>query len=245
MVASLNQGPVAPEDNAVAPVTPPQRLVKDDEIHQFGADLHDFIKRTALETVQPGVQGLARLEQRISVTEQSVKDTAEVAAGNAVEKVLTQLDKKVPNWEVQNKDPRFIAWLDEVDPYAGSPRGELLSQAYAAHDGPRVVALFLGYQNENVALTPPTSEPPAPAVEVPAEPEAPGLEALVAPGTPKTRAQGDAPNEAGKRVWSQPDVTELYAKINEYTKKGKKVPKDLRAMEADLIRAQSTGRIQT
>lgn len=165
MASSLNQGSAVPQGKAGAPEPPLQRLVKDDEIHQFGADLHDFIQRTAREEVQVGARGLAKLEQRVIATEVTAKEAVSIAAGNAEEKVIALLDIKAKGWETQNRDPEFLTWLDQVDPYTGKPRGELLSQAYAAHDGPRVVAIFMGFRNENVALTPTTPQTPAPVAE--------------------------------------------------------------------------------
>lgn len=66
----------------------------------------------------------------------------------------------------------------------------------------------------------------------------------MAPGTPKAGPQAGAPNEGGKRVWTHPQIVALYAKINEYTKKGKAAPKELQAEERDLMIAQREGRIQ-
>jgi hypothetical protein len=243
ILASLNQRTADPEGEVGAPATPPQRLVQDDEITAFGADLHDFIKRTAVEAVAPKLQdGISSLDQRLSRAE-SVAQTAQAQATRVEEiGVFDLLATDIPDWEVQNKDPLFLSWLEEVDPYTGAQRGQLLTQAFERHDGPRVVALFQGFKNENAAVTP---QPTIPApVEVTPLPEPQSLEGLVAPGTPKSGIDGGAPNDAEKRVWTQPMISQLYAQINEYTKKGKSAPDELKSLEADLIRGQSEGRVQ-
>jgi hypothetical protein len=243
ILASLNQRNADPEGKVGAPATPPQRLVQDEEITAFGADLHDFIKRTAVEAVAPKFEeGISSLDQRLSRAE-SVAQNAQAQAARVEEVGLFDLlVTEIPDWEVQNKDPLFLSWLEEVDPYTGAQRGSLLTQAFERHDGPRVVALFQGFKNENAAVTPqPTI--PAPAEVIPT-PEPQSLEGLVAPGTPKSGIDSGAPNDAEKRVWTQPMIAQLYAQINEYTKKGKSAPDELKRLEADLIRGQGEGRVQ-
>jgi hypothetical protein len=245
MLASMSQGKSAvPNEEVVSPASPAPRLVQDDEIREFGPDLYDFIKRTAQEAVD--IKAATQpLEQRLGKAEQQALSAVQSVARDQGEKVLNLLSREVPKWETQNTDEAFLTWLLEVDPYTGSERGKLLSQAFASHDGPRVVAFFKGFLNENAVVTTPTPAPAPPdetPIATPAEGQ--GLEGLVAPGTPKSGVDSGAPNEAGKRVWTQPLVTDLYAKINEFTKRGKQAPKELRALEADLIRAQTEGRIQ-
>jgi hypothetical protein len=241
MLASLSTGQPAP--NAQPPAQPAARRVKDEEIRQFGPDLYDFIKRTSLEAVEPELTRVAQpIQQRLAKTEQAATSAAATVAADAVQKMYTHLNEHVPDWTQLNELPEFLAWLGEKDPYAGVPRGQLLSQAYQANDGPRVSAFFLGFKNENAAITPqPGTAPPA-AAPAPA-PEAQLLQ-LVAPGTPKAGPASGAPNDAGKRIWTRNDVQALYAKINEFTKKNKPVPVELRQLETDLVRAQAENRIR-
>lgn len=244
LLASLNPGQSA--QTPPAPATPPARLVKDEEIKEFGPDLVDLMRRVSQEAVAGKDTEIAELKQQMAGLGKTVEATANATAVTAEERVIGLLDERVPEWRVQNEDVGFLTWLNEVDPFAGEQRGELLSQAYIVHDAPRVVAIFQGYLNENAAVTPPTPAA-APAGDTPpATPEGQQLESLVAPGTPKAGAHGGAPaDHAGKQIWNQSQVTELYAKINEFTKKGRPAPKALQDLEADLILAQAEGRIQT
>jgi len=112
LLASLNQGNAAPQPNAGASApTPPQRLVKDDEIREFGPDLYDFIQRAAKEAVD--VQGLTQpLEQRLSLAEEAVQTTVNSQVREAEIKVHEALDSQAPKWRQQNEDPLFLAWLE-------------------------------------------------------------------------------------------------------------------------------------
>lgn len=244
MLASLGNG--QPAQNVAPPAQPAQRRVKDEEIKAFGPDLFDFIKRASLEAVEPELARVARpIEQRLSKTEQAATTAANTVNASAVERLYALLVEQVPDWEQLNEDRSpdgFLAWLGQRDPYAGVPREQLLAQAYEAHDGPRVVAFFKGFKNENALVT---GQPvTAPAETAPAAQQESQMLQLVAPGTPKAGPSSGAPNDAGKRVWTRPDVQALYAKINEFTKKGKQPPAELRTLEADLIRAQSEGRVR-
>lgn len=241
LLASLN--PAQSAQKPSAPATPPARLVKDEEVQAFGPDLIDVMRRVTKEETASKDQEIADLKQQLDGLGQTVKVSAQVAERTEEEKVIALLNERVPKWEQQNTDAGFHTWLDECDPFGptGVRRGELLGQAFSSHDGPRVVAFFQGYLNENAAVTPPASDS-APATP----PEGQSLEGLVAPGNPKQGANQGAPSDhAGKRVWNQADAQQLYKEINEYTKKGKAAPKELKVLELDLIAAQKEGRIST
>lgn len=240
MLASLGSG--APASNAAPPAQPAQRRVKDEEIKQFGPDLYDFIRRTSLEAVEPELSRVAQpIQQRLDKTERMAQGAVATVAEDAVQKLYALLHEQVPDWVELNEHPEFLAWLAERDPYAGQPREKLLAQAYEAHDGPRVVAFFKGFKSENAAVTP-QPQPSAPPA-APAAPESQMLQ-LVAPGTPRAPSASGAPGDAGKRVWTRADVQALYAKINEFTRRNKPVPTELKQLEVDLVRAQSEGRLR-
>ena len=56
--------------------------------------------------------------------------------------------------------PAFLTWLDEEDPYAGATRRNLLLNAFDQRDGPRVVAFFSGFLNEQRTIDPQPSLAP-------------------------------------------------------------------------------------
>src|SRR5262245_2589577 len=167
LLASLSgQQASAPAGNAPPAGTPaaPKKLVQDEEIREFGADLIDVVRRAAREEIAQQVPAV--VEQRVAPVAQRVDQVAQ-AAGSVVksvqqndqQSVLDLLADKVPNWTTVNEDPEFLAWLDQRDSYSGARRGDMLSQAYKAHDGPRVVAFFNGFLKEHATVT--TPPPPA------------------------------------------------------------------------------------
>jgi hypothetical protein len=220
--------------------TPPaaSKLIKDEEVREFGADLIDVMRRVARE--EHGTL-IPEIDRRFAPVVQRVQQAAQVAEHVGVRQdqsdqqtVITMLSSAVPNWMELNQDLGFLEWLDQTDPYAGYPRGQLLKQAYRMHDGPRVVAFFTGYLNEHAAVTPKTPTPPAAAA--PAAPQR-KLEQLVAPGTPKTGA-ASTQDGSGKRVWTRAAISAFY------NGGFKGTPEQRKAMEKDIFAAQVEGRVR-
>jgi hypothetical protein len=231
LIASMNA--VAPPAEPEAPTLPG---ITDEEREQFGPDLIDVIERVSAAKILPQVDSrLAPVDSRVRTVEQSAGQAANIAARSERDRVLTTLAGAVPEWETQNEQPEFLAWLNENDAYAGVPRGRLLTEAFQANDANRVIAFFKGFQTENAVVTPSVSTPPV------VEPQV-NLADVVAPGTPKTGTTS-APNESGKRQWSRKEISSFYAAKNEFVKIGKSIPADYVAAEKDLIKAQAEGRI--
>lgn len=227
-----------------AATTPPSPAtlptVSADETAQFGPDLEDYIERVAARKIMPEVDSrLAPVSNRLEGVEQSASQQASNVARSERDKVLLALETAVPEWETQNEDEGFLQWLNENDPYAGVARGQLLTQAFRSNDSTRVIAFFKGFQTENAVVTPELPvTPPATTTEPQRK-----LDDLVAPGTPKTGTTS-APNESGKRVWTQQDISSFYAEKNRIIQSGKKVPEKFDTIERDIFAAQSEGRIR-
>lgn len=230
---------------APSPAAPPaaERLVKDEEIKEFGADLIDVVKRAAREAVLPELD--QRIEQRVRPVAQKVEQTEQVAsaavkrvAKNDEQAVYALLTERVPNWQELNTSDAFNDWLDMVDPYANRKRGELLLEAFNEHNGPRVVAFFQGYLKEHAAVTPPA---PVPSPAAPAGAPQMRLDELVVPGAPKAGAAG-AQDGAGKRIWSTAEIKQFYRDVQ--AGKYRSNLEKQKQLEADLFAAQKEGRIR-
>lgn len=245
LLASLSaQRGSAPADEPPTARTPaqPMKLVKDEEVREFGADLIDVMRRVVREEAAQLVpteveRRVAPVAQRVDQVAQVTTNVAQRVAQSDQQTVLTMLDQQVPKWRELNEDQGFLDWLDQIDPFSGYKRGALLQQAYKAHDGPRVVAFFNGYLKEHAAVTlPASSAAPAPA-GVPQK----TLDKFVAPGTPKTGAAG-APDGSGKRVWSRAEIGKFYADVQ--AGRFKTRPEEQKKLEADIFAAQREGRIR-
>lgn len=239
--------PVSAAPSAPAPAA--GRLVKDEEVKSFGADLIDVMRRVAREEVNPHLSQLAPVAQRVTQIEKQVKDVDSKVVLNDQEKFQTYLNTHVSNLNEMNTDEGFLTWLDQVDPYTGMKRQDLLDQAANALDGPRVVAFFTGYQNEHAVVAPPANSAPPPASAAPAAAPAPAaatpnpLDRFVAPGAARAGAAG-TPNDAQKRVFTRAEIQDFEMRRNSFVRRNKKVPDNLVQLEREIFAAASEGRIQ-
>ncbi len=225
--------------------TAPVKLVKDEEIREFGPDLIDVMRRVIREehhALMPEIdKRVAPVSQRVDQVASVASSVARRAQQNDQQTVHDLLSSQVPDWLKVNENPEFLTWLDQKDPYAGEVRGKLLDQAYKSHDGPRVVAFFKGFLNEHAVITTPPAPAASPAPAAPA-PQV-RLESLVTPGQPKA-GPASAPDGSGKRVWTRAEISTFYAhrsagRLNSTDGKAR-----ADAVDADIFAAQREGRVR-
>jgi|SRR5262245_6237337 len=244
LLASLSaQRETAPAQPSQATPPAPTKLVKDEEVREFGPDLIDVMRRVVREehaTLLPEIdRRVAPVAQQVGQVAQAAQQIGARVAQSDQQSVLALLASAVPNWQELNEDAGFLEWLDQVDPFSGHQRGAMLKQAYKAHDGSRVVAFFTGYLKEHAAVTPPAA--PAPAAAAPPAAPQRKLEQFVAPGTPKTGA-ASTQDGSGKRVWSRAEIGQFYADCQAGRFKG--TAEQRKQIEADIFAAQREGRIR-
>lgn len=231
MLATMQNAPRQPDP---APQTQSFLTKKDEE--EMGPEMIDFVKRAAKEVA--GAQ-IAQLEGTIRQLQSQLQGTTKFVETDARERMHQHLDGNLPNWNDINHDPEFHAWLALRDPFSGDTRKKLLTQAYAANDGPRVLAIFRGFVSETAAMRPasPSVDPaPAPAAQ---QPTRPTLEDLAAPGRARTAAAPSAPAE--KQIIRTSDINAFYAAVRRGDYRGRD---ELKAQhEAELQAAMRENRV--
>lgn len=238
LLANLQAAPRAPEP---APTTIATVVIPDADKAEFGEDLIAATQRWALARVQPELDALRREMAQLRGGQQEIKTETSQQKLEAGLSANPELGAGV--WQQVNDDPKFMAWLNQADPFAGQPRLQLFSDAAGRCDVDRVARFFTAYLREHTAPT--QSSAPAPA-QTPTAPQPvasrPTLEALAAPG----RAPGAAPNSGApgeKRVWTQPEIARFY----DDKTKGRFAGRDdeFRRLELDIFAAMSEGRVRS
>lgn len=231
------EGTLASIQAQPAPTPPPEPvapLLTPKEEEDYGRDFLDVVGRKAREQLTPEI---ASVRQQLEELKNRVGNVGEFVAQDARSRMQTVLDQRVPNWREINNNERFLNWLALPDTYSGAIKHNLLKQAYAANDTPRVLAFFEGFLSEEAALSPPAPTPgPTPP---PAAPKVP-LEQLAAPGRAKTAAAPPvAPAE--KPYITRAQITQLYKD----RVAGKYAGRDdeFRGLERMIHEAQREGRI--
>jgi hypothetical protein len=234
LIATMQQVPRAEPPPAPAP--PPARTVVREispaDVEAWGPDLVEAAQRWAEVRLAPRLE---ELERRVMVAESG---TQNVMARSAAQMVEMALDQAVPHWREINDSTEFHTWLNQVDPFSGRRRQELLTEAHRSGESARTAAIFRGFLNEQTAVSQPagilpnhTGAPPADRLP---------LEVLAVPGRGPTAplAQG-APEQ---RQWTGAQITQFYRQKQRGMWAGRE--DEEARLEADIIAAGREGRVR-
>lgn len=209
-----------------------ERLITPEEENDYGPEFLKVVGKKAKEELLPVIN---KYEAKIAELEARLQGVNGYVANDARQRMLDNLDEKVPNWREINKDENFLNWLQLPDLYSGAIRHELLKAAFERNDTPRVQAFFSGFLAEEAALAPAggetgRSEPPAKM----------SLENLAAPGRAKSAAATSAPAE--KPIFTRAQIAKFYADATAGKFKGREAERD--RLEAQIFSAEREGRIR-
>jgi hypothetical protein len=228
----LNQG-TTPERIDEEPAR--SKLITDEEERDYGAEFLNVVGKKAKEELSPEV---SLLKRKIEELEGKLAGVGGHMAQNAREKMLSEMDARLPTWRDINFNEDFKAWLALPDTYSGVIRHDMLKAAYAENDTRRVLAFFNGFLAEEAAVAPDqgSSEKDLAAQVVPKIP----LEELAAPGRAKTAAASTGPAE--KPSFTRAQIAAFYADCATGKYRGKDAERE--RMEKAIFDAQQDGRIR-
>lgn len=234
--ASLRAMLAALQASTPAPASEPikvERLVTDEEVNEYGKDLLDVVGRRAREEVAPM---LAERDQTIASLQAQLAGVNTSVQMSAKDKLLGELDTRLPAWRDMNHDEKFLSWLGLPDAYSGVIRHEMLKQAYAQGNANRVLAFFNGFLAEEAAVDPMGVQPGVRTETV----QKVSLSTLAAPGKAKATATTPvAPVE--KRQISRAEITKFYADSAAGLYRTREPERA--KIEAEIFSAQREGRI--
>lgn len=227
LIASLEQVNT-PVDQPVS-----KKLLKDEEVDEYGSELIDVIKRAAREEFSPLIEKLETENQQLRTMLGGMSSSV---TENARDSLYRMLNTEIPNWQEINQDTGFLQWLEGIDAYSGKPRSGLLTQAFENNDAARVIAFFTGYLNENALVEDTSTTEPAPT----SEPPKVDLMSMAAPGKPRSGAAPSAQED--KRVYTQSDIARFYRDVQQGVYKNRRDEQE--AIERDILAAGPEGRIR-
>jgi hypothetical protein len=208
-------------------------LITDEDRANYGDELIDLARRSALSAVTPELEQLRAENQRLTARVQTTSKR----------ELFATLDGAVPNWRAINVSPEFKLWLRLPNIYTNQLRGKMLKDAVDGADAPKVTALFRDFLTEAAATgrqvpsaqieqPPPTAAPRTPALD---------LDTLAAPGRARP-ASGDSQVPSEKPIYSRADISRFYDEKRRGLWAGREA--DAVAFENDLTAAQREGRIR-
>jgi len=229
LLSQVRQQPLPQQQSS--PRTAPREVPKED-VDAYGEDLVVAARRWARAEIEPEI---AQLRGEITNLSSRSQQTATTLAQRTVEQVL---DAEVPNWNIVNNEPAFVAWLAQPDPFSGRVRHDMLTEAYSGGDGRRTAAFFRAYQNEQTVVNQPPRNPLHTESSDPTDRIS--LVDLAAPGRGNMPSGSNGAPE--KRIWSTDQIAAFYRD----KQRGKFAGREVEAarLEADFFAAQTEGRIR-
>jgi hypothetical protein len=181
--------------------------------------------------VEPLKTELTKRDERITQLEQNVtKAGGEVATLTFEQRLATQ----VPDFAAINVDPKWIAFLDEIDPYTNEPRRAFAEFVYNAGDVAKLKGIVDFYKK---TVTP----APAPILDddVRSQRQA-ELERQVAPSRTVTPSNPSQPQNT--RVYTEAEMNAQFGRVRQLNISGKY--EEASKLEAELSEAYMQGRVR-
>lgn len=227
------------------PFTPP-KFVTEKETQEYGQELLDVMGRRTMEIVAPEFMKLGQVVNTLMAENQQLRQQVggmrNVVTQDATGRFYDTLDRELPDWDNTNNDPEFLQWLDQVDPYSGRVRKELLTEAHTRKEATRVLNFIRGFRAERAAVNPvgdtqprlgsnggSHAPPPSPSIE---------LRNLAAPGRAKS---GQPPTPPDQTFITQAEITQFYADVTKGKYEGRDAEKT--ALEQQIFNAAKEGRV--
>jgi hypothetical protein len=200
------------------------KLVTDAEVREFGADLIEVQRKVAQEVAQEFKDDIESLKSENQKLREQLDSTGAQVSESSFDQRLHRL---VPNFDDVNRDPRWISWLNEVDPILRGPRMAVAQQAYNTGDA-EAVAHYVSLFMASVAKT----ETPAPKDKRQQE-----QELQVQPT--KNNSQGNT--QAAAKVYTNAQIEGMFKRVTELHTRGDSAAAT--KLEAEIDAAFRDGRV--
>lgn len=192
-----------------------QKKQADEQSQRINFDeLRDTESDEVVTTFQKQQEVIDRQNQIINDLRSRVDALGDNTAQSSERLFYSTLAQIVPDWEETNKDPRFLAWLSEMDPYTGATRQSLLQDAAKTMDAQRAAYFFTSWKGTVKKKKPPVS--------------------------PNSSKSSIPPSD--KPIYSAAEINQFAVDITRG--KYRNNPKERERLEDEYTRAQMEGRIK-
>jgi hypothetical protein len=193
----------AAETKPVEPVKPAaaEKLVTDADVEAFGSDLIEVQRKVAREVAAEFRGELDAMRAENDKLREQLTSTGTKVSEASFEQRLYRM---VPDFEAVNADPKWIAWLNEVDPLLRAPRSSVAQQAFNQGDAEGVA--------HYVSLFKQSTKPVEPTADKTTELELQIQPNRGAPSVPPTSQKG--------KVYTNADIEKMFRKATELGTRG-------------------------
>ena len=214
----------ASETKPVEPVKPatPEKLVTDADVEAFGSDLIDVQRKVAREVAAEFRGELDAMRAENEKLREQLTSTGTQVSEASFEQRLYRM---VPDFEAVNADPKWISWLNEVDPLLRAPRSSVAQQAFNRGDA-EGVAHYVALFKKNTS---------------PVEPTADKTDELERQIQPNRSAASTPPTSQKGKVYTNADIEKMFRKATDLGIKGR--GEEAKKLEAEIDAAFMEGRV--
>ena len=202
----------------------PEKLVTDADVEAFGSDLIEVQRKVAREVAAEFRGELDAMKAENDKLREQLTATGTQVSEASFEQRLHRL---VPDFEAVNIDPKWIDWLNEVDPLLRGPRMSVAQEAFNRGDAEGIA--------HYVSLFKATQAPAAPAEQTLSKAEE--IARQIQPNRTSSNAQ---PAPQG-RILRDADVQRMFIQAADLSSKGKL--DEARKLEAEIDLAYKEGRV--
>jgi hypothetical protein len=214
----------ASETKPVEPAKPAaaEKLVTDADVEAFGSDLIEVQRKVAREVAAEFRGELDAMRAENEKLREQLTSTGTQVSEASFEQRLYRM---VPDFEAVNADPKWIAWLNEVDPLLRAPRSSVAQQAFNRGDA-EGVAHYVSMFKQTIA---------------PVEQKADKTEELERQLQPNRGATSAPPTSQKGKVYTNADIEKMFRKATELGTKGQ--IDAAKKLEAEIDAAFMEGRV--
>jgi hypothetical protein len=214
----------AAETKPVEPAKPTaaEKLVTDADVEAFGSDLIEVQRKVAREVAAEfrGELDAMRVENE-KLREQLTSTGTQVSEASFEQRLY----RMVPDFEAVNADPKWIAWLNEVDPLLRAPRATVAQQAFNRGDV-EGVAHYVSLFKQSIT---------------PVEQKADKSEELERQIQPNRGATSAPPASQKGKIYTNADIEKMFRKAADLGNKGRH--EEARKLEAEIDAAYMESRV--
>jgi hypothetical protein len=199
-----------------------EKLVTDADVEAFGSDLIEVQRKVAREVAMEFRGELDAMKAENDKLREQLNVTGNQVSEASFEQ---RLHRMVPDFQAVNVDPKWIAWLNEVDPLLRAPRMTVAQNAFNQGDA-EGIAHYVGMFKQTIAPVEPT---PSKAEEI-------------ARQIQPNRSASSAPVASQKgKIFTDKDIQNMFKKAVELGSRGQ--PDKARELEAEIDAAYRDGRV--
>jgi hypothetical protein len=198
------------------------KLVTDADVEAFGSDLIEVQRKVAREVAAEFRGELDAMRAENEKLREQLTSTGTQVSEASFEQRLYRM---VPDFEAVNADPKWIAWLNEVDPLLRAPRSSVAQQAFNRGDA-EGVAHYVAMFKQTIA---------------PVEQKTDKTEELERQLQPNRGATSAPPTSQKGKVYTNADIEKMFRKATELGTKGQ--VDAAKKLEAEIDAAFMEGRV--